>query len=68
MATHSSVVAWKIPWTEEPGELTVHGVAKSRTQLRGLSTHKPTEGEMVPWTPKRTGAIAERLSNWNCDQ
>ena len=21
MATHSSIVAWRIPWTEEPGEL-----------------------------------------------
>ena len=31
MATHSSTLAWKIPWTEEPG--TVHGVAKSRTRL-----------------------------------
>ena len=29
MVTHSSVLAWKIPWTEEPGRLTVHGVAKS---------------------------------------
>ena len=30
MATHSSIVAWRIPWTEEPGGLhTVHGVAKS---------------------------------------
>ena len=27
MATHSSILAWKIPWTEEPGE-TVHRVAK----------------------------------------
>ena len=27
MATHSSVLAWRIPWTEEPGGL-VHGVAK----------------------------------------
>ena len=27
MATHSSILAWKIPWTEEPG------IAKSRTQL-----------------------------------
>ena len=26
MATHSSVHAWEIPWTEEPGGL--HGVAK----------------------------------------
>ena len=33
MATHSSILAWKIPWTEEPGRATVHGVAKSRTQL-----------------------------------
>ena len=31
MAPHSSTLAWKIPWTEEPGGL--HGVAKSRTQL-----------------------------------
>ena len=28
MATHSSILAWKIPWTEEPGGLhAVHGVA-----------------------------------------
>ena len=28
MATHSSILAWKIPWTEEPGRLhTVHGVS-----------------------------------------
>ena len=32
MATHSSTLAWKIPWTEEPGR-PVHGVAKSRAQL-----------------------------------
>ena len=29
MATHSSILAWKIPRTEEPGGATVHGVAKS---------------------------------------
>ena len=33
MATHSSIVAWRIPWTEEPGGLQSVGVAKSRTQL-----------------------------------
>ena len=31
MATHCSIPAWRIPWTEEPGGLTVHGVAKSWT-------------------------------------
>ena len=34
MATHSSTLAWKIPWMEEPGRLhAVHGVAEGRTQL-----------------------------------
>ena len=33
MAPHSSTLAWKIPWTEEPGKAAVHGVTNSRTQL-----------------------------------
>ena len=33
MAPHSSTLAWKIPWTEEPWLATVHGVAKSQTWL-----------------------------------
>ena len=33
MAIHSSNIAWKIPWTEEPGQATIHGVAKSQTRL-----------------------------------
>ena len=33
MTPHSSTLAWKIPQTEEPGGLPVHGVAKSWTQL-----------------------------------
>ena len=28
MATHSSIIAWRIPWTEEPGQATVHGVSR----------------------------------------
>ena len=35
MATHSSILAWEVPWTEEPeGLQSVHGVTKSRIQLR----------------------------------
>ena len=33
MVTHSSTLAWKIPWIEEPGGLKVHRVAKSQTRL-----------------------------------
>ena len=33
MATHSSILAWRIPWTEGVWQATVHGVTKSQTQL-----------------------------------
>ena len=33
MATHSSILAWKIPWTEGAWRVAIHGVAKSQTQL-----------------------------------
>jgi len=33
MVTHSSVPAWKIPWTEEPGGLQSMRLQKSQTQL-----------------------------------
>ena len=34
MATHSNILAWKIPWTEEPG-----GLYESQTRLKQLGTH-----------------------------
>ena len=37
MATHSSILAWKIPWTEEPGGLQSRA-AKSQTRLKQLNT------------------------------
>ena len=27
-ATHSSILAWRIPWTEEPGGTAVHGLQR----------------------------------------
>ena len=33
MATHSSILAWRILWTDEPGGLQSIGSQKSRTQL-----------------------------------
>ena len=37
MATHSSVLAWRIPGTEEPGGA-VYGVTQSQTRLKQLSS------------------------------
>ena len=31
MATHSSILAWRIPWTEEPGGLAELQLSKSQT-------------------------------------
>ena len=33
MGTHSSILAWRIPWTRSLAGYTVHGVAKSQMQL-----------------------------------
>ena len=40
MATHSSILAGRIPWREEPGGLQYIGVTKSRTRLKQLSTRR----------------------------
>ena len=37
MATHSSILAWKIPWTEEPGRLQSVG-SQSRTRLSDFTS------------------------------
>jgi len=34
MATHSSILAWEIPWTEKPGA----GLAKSQVRLSNSTT------------------------------
>ena len=38
MATHSSILAWRIPWAEDPGELQSIG-SQSQTRLKQLSTY-----------------------------
>ena len=40
MATHSSILAWRIPRTEEPGGLQSTG-SQSQTRLKLLGTHVP---------------------------
>ena len=39
MTTPSGILAWRIPWTEEPGQNTIHGVAKSWTRLSDYHFH-----------------------------
>ena len=41
MANHSSMLAWRIPWTEEPGGMQSTGLAKSLTQPSNYHFHFP---------------------------
>ena len=34
MATHPSILAWEIPWTEEPGRIQSMGLQKCQKELR----------------------------------
>ena len=41
VATHSSIFAWKIPWTEEPGRLQSMGLQRLGHDL-ATDSHKPS--------------------------
>ena len=64
MAPHSSTLAWKIPWMEEPGGLAVHGVSRSRTRLsdftfifhfHALEKEMATHSSVLAWRILGTG-------------
>ena len=64
MATHSSTLAWKIPWTEEPGRLQSMGLQKSRTRLsdfpftfhfHSLEKEMTTHSGVLAWRIPGTG-------------
>ena len=44
VATHSSILAWEIPWTEEPGGLQSIGSQKSQTQLSSSTARHLVSG------------------------
>ena len=45
MVTCSSILAWRIPWTEEPGGLQSMGLQKSQTWLCNQTTTKKVLGQ-----------------------
>ena len=62
MAPHSSTLAWKIPWTEEPGRL--QSIAKSWTRLsdfpftfhfQALEKEMATHSSVLAWRIPGTG-------------
>ena len=54
MATHSSVLAWKIPWMDEPGRLESMGLQRVRHEKVGLKlniqkTKIMASGPIISW-------------------
>ena len=59
MPTRTSILAWKIPWTEEPREPEVHRVANGRTQLsdRGCTLKRSRADNAKALTSSSLGAV-----------
>ena len=64
MAPHSSTLAWKIPWMEEPGRLQSMGSLKSQTRLsdftftfhfHALEKEMATHSSVLAWRIPGTG-------------
>ena len=59
MAPHSSTLAWKIPWTEEPGRLQSMGLLESGTTERlhfhALEKEMATHSSVLAWRIPGTG-------------
>ena len=71
MAPHSSTLAWKVPWTEEPGRLQSMGVTKSRTRLsdftfafhfHALEKEMATHSSVLAWRIPGSGEPGGLLS------
>ena len=49
MATHSSILAWRIPWTEEPSGLQSMGSQRANTTEQLTHTHTPSLLVLLLW-------------------
>ena len=63
MATHSSILAWRIPMDRGAWRATVHGVAKSWTQLSDYH-FTSSSSQLTALTAKKQGSLKKQL----CDK
>ena len=62
MATYSSILAWRIPWTEKPGRLQSMGL-KSWTQLSDFHFHSSLQASLVAQMVKNPPAMWVNLGS-----
>ena len=61
MATHSRILAWEIPWTEEPGRLQSVGSQKNRTRQH---THTQKQMFLPVVFPGRAEQVSVTFCFW----
>ena len=75
MAPHSSTLAWRIPWTEEPGGLQSMGSLRVRHDLsdftftfhfHALEKEMATHSSVLAWRIPGTGEPGGLPSVWSC--
>ena len=60
MATHSCILAWRIPRDGGAWQATIHGLAERPTPLKRLERAQETRAEGVFWLwPLKTGQVVE---------
>ena len=64
MATHSSVLAWRIPGTEEPSGLPIYGVSQSWTRLKRPSSSSSSTGYNAEHYILYMSSICEEIDIW----
>ena len=61
MATHSSILAWEIPWTEEPGGLQSMGSKTVRHNLASKRQHK----KIITFPKQKTRITVPKKNNFS---
>ena len=63
MATHSSILAWEIPWTEEPGRLQSIGSQKSQT----WQSNKTITTLLIYYEPLDQSLLKAKVWMWSME-
>ena len=67
MATHSSILAWWIPRTEEPWQATVHGVTRVRHDLV-TKPPSPLSNKFLDGHPRDWAYSGQTMAEWGPSQ